>query len=98
MKRTIMAWVTLAAILIGGMAGCRSAKKIQKVMAAPSSRKDTVVTGPVNAPAPPVDRKVDSLRVIRQTLAQLAKNRIDFQTFSSKMKVHYEGGDGKDYE
>lgn len=93
-----MAWVTLAAILIGGMAGCRSAKKIQKVMAVPSSRKDTVVAGPVNTPEPPVDRKADSLRVIRQTLAQLAKNRIDFQTFSSKMKVHYEGGDGKDNE
>ncbi|HEX9510565.1 MAG TPA: DUF4292 domain-containing protein [Puia sp.] len=90
--------IALAVILAGGMGACRSAKKIQKVMAVPSSRKDTVVAGPVDTPVPPVDRKADSLRVIRQTLGQLAKNRIDFQTFSSKMKVHYEGGDGKDYE
>src|SRR5258708_21624741 len=90
-----IAW---ALILPGGRGGCSAAKKIQKVMAVPSSRKDTVVAGPVDTPVPPVDRKADSLRVIRQTLGQLAKNRIDFQTFSSKMKVHYEGGDGKDYE
>lgn len=90
--------IVLAALLVVGGEGCRSAKKIQKVMAVPSSRKDTVVTGTVSAPVPVEDRKADSLRVIRQTLGQLARNRIDFQTFSSKMKVHYEGSDGKDYE
>src|SRR5882757_6222852 len=90
--------IVLAALLIVGAEGCRSAKKIQKVMAVPSSRKDTVIAGPVSTAVPVEDRKADSLRVIRQTLGQLARNRIDFQTFSSKMKVHYEGGDGKDYE
>jgi hypothetical protein len=91
--------ILMMAILAGFAGGCRSAKKIQKVMAVPSNRIDTVVAGPVNLPpAPAVDRKADSLKVIRQTLGQLAKNRIDFQTFSSRMKVHYEGGDGKDYE
>src|SRR5258708_29692026 len=90
-----IAW---ALILPGGRGACGSAKKIQKVVAVPSSRKDRGVAGPGGTPVPPVDRKADSLRVIRQTLGQLAKNRIDFQTFSSKMKVHYEGGDGKDYE
>jgi hypothetical protein len=85
-------------ILAGGLAACRSAKKIQKVMAVPSNREDSAVAGPVAQAAPVVDRKADSLRMIRQTLAQLTKNRIDFQTFSSRMKVHYEGSDGKDYE
>jgi len=90
--------IALIVLLAGGMFACRSAKKIQKVMAVPSSRKDTTVTGPVDTLAAAAARRADSLRVISQTLAQLGKNRIDFQTFSSKMKVHYEGGDGKDYE
>lgn len=88
----------IAALLTVGMSACRSAKKIQKAMAVPSSRKDTTATGPVSTITPAEDRKTDSLRVIRQTLTQLAKNHIDFQTFSSRMKVHYEGSDGKDYE
>jgi hypothetical protein len=90
--------IALAVLLTVGMVACRSAKKIQKVMAVPSSRKDTVVASPVDTPVPPVDRKADSQRVIHQTLGLLAKNRIDFQTFSSKMKVYYEGGDGKGNE
>lgn len=77
-------------------AGCRSAKKIQKVIAAPSTRKDTaLVTSPV---ATPEDLHADSLRVISQTVNGLGRNRIDYQTFSARMKVHYEGSDGKDYE
>ncbi|HEY4108211.1 DUF4292 domain-containing protein [Puia sp.] len=91
--------VTLAGgvILAGVVAGCRSAKKIQKVMAAPSTRKDT--TRFEQAPPEPVrDLKADSVALIRHTTGQLAKYRIDFQTFSARMKVHYEGGDGKDYE
>jgi hypothetical protein len=90
--------VALLLVWIGVMGGCRSAKKIQKVIATPATRKDTVqalVTKPDQVPRDP---KADSLAVIQQTLSQLARNRIGFQTFSSHMKVHYEGGDGKDYE
>jgi len=94
----VLTAVVLMAIGLGGLSACRSTKKIQKVMAVPSSRQDSVITGVETKPAPVEDRKADSLRVIRQTLAQVAKNHIDFQTFSSRMKVHYEGGDGKDYE
>jgi hypothetical protein len=78
-------------------AGCRSTKKIQKVIATPNStRTDTAkVVTPVTQPE---DRHADSLRVISQAVNGLFRNKINFQTFSARMKVHYEGGDGKDYE
>lgn len=92
-----LAVIAVVVALFGSIAGCRSAKKIQKVIAAPSAtRKDTVTT--VVPVAPPEDRHADSLRVIQQTVNGLVRTRIDFQTFSSRMKVHYEGSDGKDYE
>jgi len=92
-----LAVIAVVVALFGSIAGCRSAKKIQKVIATPSTaRKDTVTT--VAPVAPPEDRHADSLKVIQQTVNGLVRNRIDFQTFSSRMKVHYEGSDGKDYE
>jgi hypothetical protein len=92
-----LAVIAVFVALFGGIAGCRSAKKIQKVIATPSTAgKDTVTT--VVTVAPPEDRHADSLKVIQQTMNGLVRNRIDFQTFSSRMKVHYEGSDGKDYE
>lgn len=96
MQKFLAVTVVIVA-LIGGIAGCRSAKKIQKVIAAPSGvRKDTATAAvPVVTPE---DRHADSLRVIQQTVDGLFRNKIDFQTFSARMKVHYEGSDGKDYE
>jgi len=92
-----LAVIAVFVALFGGIAGCRSAKKIQKVIATPSTAgKDTVTT--VVTVAPPEDRHADSLKVIQQTMNGLVRTRIDFQTFSSRMKVHYEGSDGKDYE
>jgi len=92
-----LAVIAVVVALFGSIAGCRSAKKIQKVIATPSTaRKDTVTT--VAPVAPPEDRHADSVKVIQQTVNGLVRNRIDFQTFSSRMKVHYEGSDGKDYE
>lgn len=95
--KKLLAVIAVVVALLGSMAGCRSTKKIQKVIAAPSTtRKDTATaTMPV---APPEDRHADSLKVISQTVGGLIRNRIDFQTFSARMKVHYEGSDGKDYE
>jgi len=92
-----LAVIAVIVALFGSIAGCRSAKKIQKVIATPSTvRKDTATA--VVPVAPPEDRHADSLRVIQQTVNGLLRNKIDFQTFSSRVKVHYEGGDGKDYE
>jgi len=87
----------VALIAVMGATGCRSTKKIRKVMAVPSStRKDTTKT--VVDSVLPEDLKADSIRFIRQTLGSLEATHIDFRTFSARMKVHYEGGDGKDYE
>lgn len=96
MMQKLLAVIALAVAMVGMAAGCRSTKKIQKVIAAPSTRKDSVVS--VTPVAPPEDRHADSLRVIQQTVEGLGRNRIEFQTFSARMHVHYEGSDGKDYE
>jgi len=93
----ILAVIAVIVALFGSIAGCRSAKKIQKVIATPSTTRKDTATSTVPA-APLEDRHADSLRVIQQTVNGLYRNRIDFQTFSSRMKVHYEGSDGKDYE
>ena len=85
----------IVAILAVIMVGCRSTKKIRKAMAAPS-RKDTVAA--VVTKAPPEDLKADSIKFIQQMMDRVGAARIDFRTFSARMKVHYEGGDGKDYE
>jgi len=96
MMQKLLAVIALVVAMAGIVAGCRSTKKIQKVIAAPSAKKDSAVT--VTPMVTPEDRHADSLKVIRQTVEGLNRNRIDFQTFSARMKVHYEGGDGKDYE
>lgn len=83
--------------LLTAVGACRSTKNIRKVMATPASHPDTTGTAAKVAAAPVRDLHADSLQVIRTTLQQLDRNRIDFQTFSAHMKVHYEESDGKDY-
>jgi hypothetical protein len=72
-------------------AACRSAKKIQKAIYTP--RKDTAQVAVVTD-----DPKADSIHFINDAFDRLEKNGIDFKTFSAKMKVNYEGGDGKGYD
>lgn len=75
-------------ILLIGIAaaihGCRTTKKIQTVIA----KKDTVL-------APVAEVKVDSTQLMQEVLAGINRNRIDFKTFSAKVKVDFEGKDGK---
>jgi len=79
--------------MIGSMGGCRSAKKIQKVIAV--QHKDTVKTTIVAiADSMKTDPRADSALFISQTLLKLEGNQIDFKTFSGKVKVNYEGGEG----
>ncbi|HVM87781.1 MAG TPA: DUF4292 domain-containing protein [Puia sp.] len=70
---------------------CRSAKKIQKVIS--NSKKDTshsvLITDSL---------RQDSLRFINSVFNKIEKNKIDFQTFSAKLKVNYEESSGKDNE
>src|SRR5215475_14157464 len=70
-------------LLIGALAGCRSTKKIQKVIATTNIRRDTTgdAAKAAAAAATPRDAHADSLEVIRQAVAGLGRNHIDFQTF-----------------
>src|ERR1700733_4950216 len=87
------------AALVSGAGGCRSTKIISKAMAV---RMDTtrqqMAAADSTAGKPPEDLRADSLRVIRQALSGLAANRIDFTTFSGRVKVSYVGGDGNGAE
>jgi len=71
--------------LVLSTGACRSTKKIQTAI----SKKDTVhaIEG--------IDTKADSARFIGQVYGGIQKNIIDFTTFSAKVKVDFEGKDGK---
>jgi hypothetical protein len=64
--------------------GCRSTKKLQTAI----NKKDTTVTI-----SPEI--KYDSLSAASSILKSLEKNKIDFHTFSAKVKVQYEDHHGK---
>jgi hypothetical protein len=79
----------LVLITLALMSSCRSVKTIQTAI----TKKDTVQTVPVITP------RFDSTQLIREVLDTLNRNHIDFQTFSAKLKVHYESSsDGKKYD
>ena len=73
---------------------CRSAKEIKTAI----SKKDTLQTKNDTTLVTAEDLHEDSLKTISQLYKHIMSGRIDCQTFSAKMKVHYEGSDGKDYE
>src|ERR1700682_3697566 len=80
-------------VLIGmGAYSCRSAKKITTAI----SKKDTVTTKVDTASVE--DLHADSLKYIHLLYNHIQSNTINCRTFSAKLKVHYEGSDGKDYE
>ncbi|WP_082037874.1 DUF4292 domain-containing protein [Flavihumibacter solisilvae] len=64
--------------------GCRTTKKINTVI----SKKDS-------AQIVLVDSRADSLRMIDTLMMGVEKNRINYQTFSAKMKMDYWDKDGK---
>ncbi len=66
-------------------AGCRSTKKLHTAI----SKKDTTV---ITVPGLP---NADSLSAASLILKSLDKNKIDFKTFSAKVKVQYEDRNGK---
>lgn len=67
------------------MNSCRSTRKIQTAI----TKKDTVQVVSVTDP------RADSLRYIHDLYDRIQQNHIDFQTFSAKVKVDFEGRDGK---
>jgi hypothetical protein len=72
------------------LASCRSAKKIQKIITAPP-HIDTAQA----APAVSNDPKADSVKFIQHAFQKIQNNKIEFKTFSAKIKVHYQASDGK---
>lgn len=71
--------------MAAAVAGCRSTKTIQTAIA----KKDTTHAVPV------FDSRADSMQFIREVLDTVKKNNIAFNTFSAKIKVNFEGADGK---
>ncbi len=82
----LVTWIGL------GITSCRSTKKITSAI----NKKDTSLK--ITDTATTEDLHADSMRYIRQLYNHIESNIIDCRTFSSKLKVHYEGSDGKDYE
>jgi hypothetical protein len=90
--------IILVVVLGVVVESCRSTKKLEKVMATPAIHPDTTGDAARAAALPVRDVHADSMRVIRAAVSGITHNHIDFQTFSGRMHVHYEGGDGKDNE
>ena len=85
MNRTLLLMIVAVALL----ASCRSAKKIQTAIA----KKDTVAVAPVIT----ANAYEDSVAFIKDVYSKLQQNKIDFNTFSAKIDVDYDDGDGKNY-
>jgi hypothetical protein len=86
MKNLIGALIAIT--LVSAFSSCRSTKKLQTVIAKRDSLQVPVVSASI-------DRKADSIRFIREVAAAIDSNRIVFRTFSAKVKVNFEGKDGK---
>jgi len=83
----------LLMLIVGlGVVSCRSTKKITKAI----SKNDTILKKTDTATVE--DLHADSIKFIHQIYSSIQSGIIDCQTFSAKLKVHYEGSDGKDYE
>jgi hypothetical protein len=92
--------IFLLIVLASGVvvSGCRSTKNLRKVIGIQAPHADTTGEAARQAALPPRDVHADSMAVIAKALAGIAHNHLDFETFSGHMHVHYESGDGKDYE
>ena len=67
---------------------CRSTKSIQHAI----SKKDSIL---VITPPSTDDPRRDSLKFMHDIFTGIEKKRIGFNTFSAKVKVNFEGKDGK---
>src|SRR5215831_13568722 len=80
--------VVYIVVLTLTIASCRPVKKVQHIEQA-ISKKDT---------SERVTEKqvVDSFSIVKNIISNLNKNRIDFTTFTAKVKVDYEGKENND--
>src|SRR4051812_43134633 len=85
-----MKTIVCSIALIIAIAGCRPAKKVQHIQEA-ISKKDTsarVIVTP--------EKIVDSFSIVKNIIADVTKKRIDFTTFTAKVKIEYEGKENSD--
>ena len=80
------------------LASCRSTKKISTAI----SKKDTTQTVVINPVINPVGKPIDhshddSINYMMENYRAIAKNHIDFTTFSARINVDYEDANGKKY-
>lgn len=81
-------YILLAIMMVTVAASsCRTTKKITKIMTTP--RDTTAVVVITNRST------ADSIAMVKRTLDDLLAKRIDFKTFSAKIKVDYEDSKGK---
>lgn len=73
---------------ITALLSCRSSKKIQSAI----TKKDSLVTVVKNPEA------TDSARLVIDALEKIKSNKIDFETFSSKIKVQYKDNKQRNYD
>ena len=81
----ILKIATAACLTLFLLSACRSTRTIQSAI----SKIDTA------AKAPMVDLHADSMHFIHSSFDSVLKRRIEFNTFSAKIKVDLEGKDGK---
>lgn len=86
MRKT--AYFILMAALI---TGCRPSKKVQRIQDA-ISKKDTVQATIVK----PLEEAIDSFSIVKSIIGNLNKQRVNFTTFSAKIKVAYQGKESGD--
>jgi len=91
MNRSLILSVAIASLLVS----CHSAKKIQR----PVVSKDTAAVAVVTPLTPPPSENIknDSLAFISETYKKILDNHIDFTSFSGKIDLDYEDGDGNDH-
>lgn len=84
-----MRYILYSCLVVLAIASCRPAKKVQRIENA-ISKKDTVQKVMVKKD------EVDSLTIVKNIVHNLKSRRIEFNTFSAKIKVEYQDKNGGD--
>lgn len=76
--------IAIAILMLSAIASCRPTRKITEVVA----KKDSL--------PPALDTSAqDSIRRVRETYGRIASNKIEYSTFSSKIRVDYKDSKGR---
>ncbi|HYM95138.1 MAG TPA: DUF4292 domain-containing protein, partial [Chitinophagaceae bacterium] len=81
----------ISLIFVSVLISCRSSKKIQSAII--NTKRDTTLVVTV----PSDHAHDDSVNYIHQLYGQLQNQKINFTTFTAKIKVDYVGGDDRNY-